>query len=68
MSKDATEAAAGCLFAVFILAAAFGVDLMLAWGVTYVGREFFHTTLPYWPTFVAVLVVSFLIAKARNNG
>lgn len=49
-----------------VLILAFVGDTLLTLGVQYAASGLFHKTLPFWPTFVAIFVVSYVLGRLRK--
>ena len=51
----------------FVLIVAIVLDLGFAWLICYVAAGLFHTTLPFWPVFAAILVVGAVLQMLRGK-
>lgn len=50
-----------------VVAVTFGVNYLLALGVVWCAKEMFSYTLPFWPTFVGLIVLSAIFGGSRGK-
>lgn len=66
MTDRDAEGLAGCAVAVMFIFVSLGFYGLAAWGAQYVAAELFQKQLPFWPLFVGIWVVGFVLKKARS--
>lgn len=65
MTEKDLEALAGCATGCLYVVVSLAFYALAAWGAQYAAWGLFRQPLPYWPLFVGLLVLGFLVKKAR---
>ena len=60
------EAIVLILLVVLVLAAVFGLQYLFTLGVVWCSSELFHYDLPFWPTFVAIILLSMIFGGRKT--